>query len=221
MCTGHTHALAGAVAGGSAGLLALHLPLTQTALLAGLSAGAGVLPDLDHPQATLAHTFGFLTKAFAWCVGRICGGHRHGSHTLAAVGVFSAIAYAAVAFRHDLAGRIVLGVLLTLIVAGALTGLRLGGHAADLLAVAAAIAMCSTGEGLGLVALATAIGCGAHLVTDALTDTGVPLLLPFTGRRFRWWPEPFAFTTNTLPELVIVDPLLIGALGALGWLAVR
>ena len=221
MCLGHTHALSGAVTGSAASIYVLHLPLPQAALMAGLTAGAAVLPDIDHPSSTLARSFGFLTRAFAWSVGRISGGHRHGTHSLIGVAVFTALAWLAVACRHDTAGRVALGAFLTLILAAALIALRLGGHWSDALAIGGAVAMVSAGTGLSLVALATGLGCATHIAGDMLTDSGCPLALPFSRRRLKLLPEPFAFTTATRPELLIVTPALVMALAFLGYQAVR
>jgi membrane-bound metal-dependent hydrolase YbcI (DUF457 family) len=218
---GHSHALSGAVTGTAASLYVLHLPLPQAALLAGLTAGAAVLPDIDHPSSTLARSFGFLTHGFAWLVGRISGGHRHGTHTLLGVGVFTGLAWLAVAFRHDTAGRIALGALLALILAGALIALRLGGHWSDTLAIGGAVAMVTTGTGLSLVALAVGLGCSAHVAGDMLTDSGCPLALPLSRRRFKLLPEPFSFTTGTAPELYVVTPALFVVLAFLGYTSVR
>lgn len=219
MCTGHTHALAGAVTGAVTALYVLHLPLAGSLMLTGLTAGAAVLPDLDHPEATLAHCFGFLTKLFAELVGKISGGHRKGTHSLLGVATFTGLAWLAVTFRHDLAGRIGLCVLLSLVIAGGLYALRIGGHKADLLAIAAAAGMAVTGYGLALVALATGLGCAIHVGTDMLTDSGCPLLLPLSRYRFRWWPEPAAFTTGTRPEGALAFALVL-VLGLLAWHAV-
>lgn len=218
---GHTHALSGAVTGTAASLYVLHLPVPQTLLLAGLTAGAAVLPDLDHPDSTLAHSFGFLTKSFAWLVGRISGGHRHGTHTLIGVAVFTTLAWLGVEYRHDTAGRIALGAFLTLILAGALIALRLGGHWSDALAIGGAVAMVSTGTGLSLVALAVGLGCATHIAGDMCTDSGVPLLLPLSRYRVRLLPGPLAFSTGTRPELWVVTPVLLALLAFLGYHAVR
>ena len=235
MCEGSTHAWAGAVTGAAAGLYVLHLDPPHTVLLTGLSAGAGLLLDLDHPQATLAHTFGFLTKTCAEVVGKVSGGHRHGTHSIVGVAVFTGLAALSVAFRHDLPGRIGLCVLLSLILAGGFCALRLAraatglfghvpastmNHAADAAAIGAAVAMASTGAGLGLMATATGLGCVAHLVTDALTDQGIPILWPLSKAHFKLLPEPLSFTTGTRPERWVVAPALILALLYLSWHAV-
>src|SRR5437764_1649244 len=72
---GHDHALSGALA---FAVVAPLLPVSgiQLAVAATLTAGAGILPDLDEPGSTIARTFGFLTGTFAWIVHRISGGHR-------------------------------------------------------------------------------------------------------------------------------------------------
>lgn len=237
MCEGYSHALAGAVTGTAASLYVLHLPPSQTVILAGLSAGAGILLDLDHKQATLAHTFGFLTKLTAEVVGKVSGGHRHGTHSIVGVAVFTGLAALAVYFRHDIAGRIGLWVLLSLILAGGFCALHLArvakrvlkvagirvpvgtlNHAADLAAILAAVAMASTGYGLGLVATATGLGAVAHLVTDGLTKEGIPVAWPVSTVYVRLLPGRLAFTTGTKPERWVVAPVL---LALLGWLAFR
>lgn len=54
------------------------------AISAGLlsTAGAGLLNDLDHPEATIAWTLGPFTRALAVLVNRVSGGHRHATHSL-------------------------------------------------------------------------------------------------------------------------------------------
>ncbi|HVB41610.1 MAG TPA: metal-dependent hydrolase [Streptosporangiaceae bacterium] len=231
MCLGHTHALSGLVTGLAAGLYGAHalgpsaihlaglpaapLPPAQLALFTGLTAGAAVLPDIDHPNSSLAHSFGFLTKGFAWLVGRISGGHRHLTHAVLGVAGFTGLAWLAVRYRQDVGGKIGLAVLLALIIASGLYALRVDGHGADLLAILGAIEMTLTGTGLPLVALAVLVGSATHVVGDMLTDQGCPLLYPFSEYHFRLLPDPLAFTTGTRPELWILDPALVGGLGYL------
>src|SRR5260370_41948110 len=81
---GRDHALSGALAFTAVAPL-LHVTGVHLATGIALSAGAGVLPDLDEPGSTIARTFGFLTGAFAWIVHKISGGHRKGTHSLIGV----------------------------------------------------------------------------------------------------------------------------------------
>jgi len=216
---GRTHALSGAVVGAAAGLTATRLAPGPLAVGVLLTAGAAVLPDIDHPDATCARSFGFVTMAFAWLIEHVSGGHRHGTHSLVGIAAFSAAAFAADTYRQLPAGKITLGLLLTLVIASALRALRIGGHWADLLAVGGAAAMLWSGYGVAGVPWAIAIGTATHIAGDMLTDEGVPLLWPLSRRHVRLLPEPLAFTTGTRPERWFVAPLLFVALAGLGVIA--
>lgn len=227
MCLGHTHALSGLVTGAAVGLYASHVRLEHVglghlspghlAVFTGLTAGAAVLPDIDHPKSSLARSFGFLTTGFAWLVGKISGGHRHLTHSILGIAGFTLLAWLAVKIRHDIGGKIILAAFLSLIIAGALYALTVHGHGADVLAIAGAIALVITGYGLSLFAIAVCLGCITHVLGDMLTIEGCPLLYPVEWR-FRLLPKPLAFTTGTWPELWVLDPAL---LASLGWLVYR
>ena len=68
---GRTHALSGLVAGVAIGQFGWHLDLAHLAVGAAVTAGAAVLPDIDHPDASVAESFGFVTEGFAWLIGHI------------------------------------------------------------------------------------------------------------------------------------------------------
>jgi LexA-binding, inner membrane-associated putative hydrolase len=59
---GRTHALSGLVAGVAIGQFGWHLDLAHLAVGAAVTAGAAVLPDIDHPDASCAESFGFVTE---------------------------------------------------------------------------------------------------------------------------------------------------------------
>jgi membrane-bound metal-dependent hydrolase YbcI (DUF457 family) len=216
---GHSHALSGAVAGTAAGIL-LHRPAAQVAALAGFTAGMALLPDLDKCGSSPARCLGWLSEAIAWAAGRISGGHRHATHSVLGVAVFTGLAWACCQFRHDWAGKAGLALLMTLSAAAALEALHIArGHAADLIAIGVAAAEVWFGYGLGLIPLAVLIGCSTHIAGDMLTDSGCMLGFPVSRQRFHLLPEPLAFTTGTRPELLIVDPILFGTLLILAALA--
>jgi len=199
---GRDHALSGAFAFAALGPT---LHVTGSHLAAGvlLTAGAGVLPDIDHPDSTIARSFGFLTESFAWFVARISGGHRHGTHSLAGIAVFSIGALAAGAYQLSgtrvggpgggLVGghaafswhMVPAGLFLALLYSAALRALQIGGHHGDLLGIAAALVTCFTGADLTrlpvgswhvpLLATVTALGCAAHIAGDELTHGGCPI----------------------------------------------
>lgn len=209
---GRTHALSGLVAGGTVGHFVLHLGPAHLAVMAAVTAGAAVLPDIDHPDASVARSFGFVTKGFAWLVEHVSGGHRHGTHSLAGVAAFTGAAYAAGHYRQLLAGKIGLGLMLVLVLASGLRALKIGGHFADLLAIGGAAAMLYSGYGVNGVPLAIAAGTAAHLAGDMLTNEGIPIAWPLSRFHVRLLPEPLAFTTGTRPERWVVAPAMLAAL---------
>jgi len=216
---GHSHALSGAVTGMATGML-LQLPVPQIAALAGFTAGMALLPDLDKCGSSPARCLGWLSEAIAWAAGRISGGHRHATHSVLGVAVFTGLAWACCQFRHDWAGKAGLALLMTVSAAAALEALHIArGHAADLIAIGAAAGTVWFGYGLPLIPLAVLIGCSTHIAGDMLTDSGCMLGFPVSRRRFHLLPEPLAFTTGTRPELLIVDPILSGTLVILAALA--
>jgi membrane-bound metal-dependent hydrolase YbcI (DUF457 family) len=218
MCLGHTHALSGAATGAAVGLFILHTRTSGTADLALLSAGFAVVPDIDKCGATVSRSFGFLTESFAWLVGRISGGHRHGTHSLIGIGVFTGLTFLACKYRADWPGRVGLMLLLAIGFAAGLRALRIGGHFADALALAAAAYICWKGWNLTLIPIAAAAGTATHIVGDMLTIEGCPLLWPFTLAHFKILPRPFSFRTGTWREHIVLVPLLFVALA---WLAYR
>ena len=211
---GHSHALSGACTGLAAGIV-LHLARVDVAALTVGTAGAALLPDLDSCGSCSARALGVLSRLPSLAIRTLSGGHRHATHSVIGVAVFGGLAWLACTFRHDLAGKIGLGFLVTLIVAGGLGALRIA-HAtsADLLGAATAGLVVFLGIGLTLVPVAVIVGCATHLAGDMLTESGVPLLYP-AQYRFKWWPRPLAFETGTLPEVALVDPALIILLAGL------
>jgi membrane-bound metal-dependent hydrolase YbcI (DUF457 family) len=216
---GHSHALSGAVTGLATGIL-LHMPAPHAVALAGFTAGMALLPDLDKCGSSPARCLGFLSEAIAWIFGRISGGHRHATHSVLGVAVFTSLASVSAHYRADWAGKAGLALLMTLSAAGALEALHIArGHVADLMGIAVASWVVWTGYGLTLIPLAVLVGCCTHIAGDMLTDSGCMLGYPVLRHRFHLLPEPLAFTTGTRPELLIVDPILSAGLVVLaGWI---
>jgi membrane-bound metal-dependent hydrolase YbcI (DUF457 family) len=217
---GHSHAVSGAVTGAAVGEFILHLPVSGVGALAYLAAAWATVPDLDTRGSCAARSLGFFSEAFAWTVGKLARGHRHGTHSILGVAVLTALTWLACTYRHTQPGRWGLMLLLAIALAGGMRALRLGGHAADAIAIGIAVGITLAGWELALVPLGCALGCATHIAGDMLTDSGAPLLWPVVDYRFKWWPEPFAFTTGTRPETVIIVPALTAGLFFLAWHAV-
>jgi membrane-bound metal-dependent hydrolase YbcI (DUF457 family) len=217
---GHSHALSGAVTGTAVGIF-LHMSDPRIAALAGFTAGMALLPDLDKCGSSPARCLGFLSEAVAKVIAKISGGHRHATHSILGIAVFTALAWVACHYRGDIAGKAGLALLMTLTVSGALEALRIArSHVADVIGIGVAAVEIWYGYGLALIPLAVLVGCATHIAGDMLTDSGCMLGYPASRFRYHLLPEPLAFTTGTRPELLFVDPLLTVALVALGiWVA--
>lgn len=221
---GHSHAVSGAlawcVAGpllASRGLVDLDPSVYATGAL--ITAGAALLPDLDHPDATIAHSLGPLTQGVAVGVAAATGGHRKGTHTLlAAAAVWFAMW--ALAVYAGMPGQLAVTFLLAALALKALHLAPTGG-----LWSWAAIALQSAAV-TGVVYLfgptswawlpwAVTLGYITHLVGDSLAGSaGVPWLLPLTRRRFA---VPLLPSTGGLLETKVVVPLMGLAVIALAW----
>jgi len=70
------------------------LDVSPAGVLAGtiVTAGAALLPDADHRHASIAHSLPPLSNMMCIQVGKISGGHRHGTHSILGVAVFVMIA---------------------------------------------------------------------------------------------------------------------------------
>lgn len=94
---GVTHATQGALAFAVAvPLLApigVHLDAGQVILGTLLTAGAAVLPDIDHPGSGISRTFGPITRPFAWWIEKVSGGHRNGTHSFLGVAIVTFLAF--------------------------------------------------------------------------------------------------------------------------------
>jgi membrane-bound metal-dependent hydrolase YbcI (DUF457 family) len=193
--------------------------LTPAELIAGalICAGAAMLPDLDHPSATIAQTFGpvtwVLSKAVCWA----SGGHRGATHSL----VF---AVAAGFGAHFLANRYPIGrdILVILLIGLALRAIGIGIPGKKFASAMVNIAMTvglfamfrSYEVGYAWLGLAVGVGSLIHVVGDCLTERGCPVLWPL---RARWvLPYKIGIKTGRAFEQKFLAPVLsVAVLGLL------
>lgn len=234
------HATSGAAAGLGAAYVAnaSGIPVTTTGALvaAGLCAGAALLPDLDHPSATVARAFGPITELMAHGVNGLSkrvygatrtrkdddrdGGHRGLTHTW----VFAAAVGGALTGAVALVGKpVVLGALfffLSLALRGLLkdTARRFGWLgvtvAAGLLTWLAGAVLPEDQAGAWLGAV-VALGCLVHCWGDSLTLSGCPWLWPIPIMGQRWYPigtpHVLRFRAGGTAEKWLVMPVLTAA----------
>ncbi|GAA4202819.1 metal-dependent hydrolase [Microbispora amethystogenes] len=210
---GHSHALSGAAvwlavapalvalpgAVGHVELATLTGPiLTPPELVAGavVCAGAAMLPDLDHPSATIAQTFGPATYLLSKGVNFVSGGHRHATHSL----LFSIVMGVG---AHLLGDRYAVGrdILVVLMIGLALRAVGLGVPGKTLISAVVNVGMTAAlfltfmvlGVTYSWLGIAIGVGCLVHIIGDCLTERGCPVLWPIKGR----WLLPFDIGIKT------------------------
>lgn len=210
---GHTHALSGAVAWfaavpliGMTDMTALRLPDIAAGAL--VCAGSALLPDIDHPSATIAQTYGPITELLSRGVNAISGGHRHATHSL-----FFVVLAAGLTEGMAMLSHIAVQVFAGLLIGFALRGLAIGVPGRRI-GSAVVNAMVNAGllGGFALldvrymwIGIAVGLGCLVHLIGDCITTEGCPLL----------WPSMLNFTVPIVPrtggrvERFLITPLLV------------
>lgn len=214
---GKTHAVSGAagwLAAAPALSSALGNPLTPAELAVGTvaCAGAALIPDLDHPQATIAQTFGPVSAIAARVTSVVAGGHRQGTHSLLFVGLFGALCYFIGIGAEAADSNTPAIVLMFLLASFAFRGMNLVPPStsrqmkglvvivqAALLTWAMTLIMPESWWWLGI---AGALGALIHLLGDALTPEGVPFFWPLRGR----FSIPIISHTGNFVERVIFYP---------------
>ncbi|MDY6054519.1 metal-dependent hydrolase [Micrococcus sp.] len=187
---GPSHAATGAAAwlaltGSLSPVEALHMPPEIQLLGALTTAGAALISDWDHPRATVAHALPPVTEWISRVVSRLSGGHRQGTHSILGVAAFTAVAVLAAIPQVEIAGHTYApgqGIIAAFLVAVAAKALRLlparGVLAGWALGAAVAVLGTVLGGGLWWIPASVAIGVSVHILGDALTAVGVPLLWP-------------------------------------------
>jgi len=151
-----------------------------------VTAGAALLPDVDHHNATIAHSGGMATKAIAGAAQSLSGGHRHGLHSLLAIigFYFGTMLLGRWEAQVPVLGLIPVGsaVLFLALVAFALRALKLSrGSMLKLWGTAfvgTAAMLWFAPEHLTWLPTSVLVGVILHLIGDFLTVGGLPLLWP-------------------------------------------
>lgn len=233
---GHTHAMTGAIAwlGLAPGLAALPMvmessrfietgimvnALTPAELVAGaiICAGAAMLPDLDHPSATIAQTFGPVTWVLSKGVNWISGGHRGATHSLAfavAVGLGAHWLAAAYPLGRDIMVVLLIGLALRAIGIG-IPGNKAGSALINIGLTAGLFAVfLSLGVGYAWLGLAVAIGSFTHVVGDCMTERGCPVLWPLSVKFLLPWKIGIK-TGRTFEQKILAPVLSVVIIGLL------
>lgn len=179
------------------------------AIAAGLlsTAGAGLLPDADHPDAMIAHSFGLISQVATKFINRVSGGHRHATHSL----LFCLAAPLATWLGDALLGRRLEIAMLFVLYALGIRALRLAPGMAVLAGFGAACATWFLLPDLNWLPWSVAAGVLAHVAGDCLTREGCPLLWPHR----RHYMLPIIRRTGNRLEVAVIAPLCAVAAVAL------
>ena len=216
---GSTHALSSAAVFLAAAFPLSHYVHHLTPLTAAVGtvvcAGAGLLPDLDHPSASPAQAFGPISKTAARAIARISGGHRHATHSLLGLTICGALAAAAYLNVWTLAAVIWLCMGLGVRALwrrpknrpnGRLDWRDIAGLVHAAVAAYVAYRLTHSGLDLSMIPFAVALGYAVHLIGDSATETGVNWWWP-DRKRYRWASVD---TGKSVEKWVVVPGLYAG-----------
>lgn len=157
-------------------LVGIHPHWTVVAFGTLACAGAGLLPDADHPAATISHSFGPVSEYATKLIHRISGGHRQATHSL----LFAALCYAATWGAVRAGGSWAAMPILFILFTFGLRALKLVPGLTYLVAAVATLAAYFLLDGrYAWIAAAVVIGVLAHLAGDCLTHEGCPVFWPW------------------------------------------
>ncbi|WIB65686.1 metal-dependent hydrolase [Curtobacterium sp. MCBD17_040] len=220
---GAHHAITGAAAwiavAGTAPYLTTGLdPVGTVGVFTGalVCAGAALLPDVDHHNATIAHSVPVVGSIVAGAAEVASGGHRHFTHgLLAAVAAYfgsQALNLAVVHTSHHGNIQVGAGIATAALIAFAAKALKLtrGSWALPWLfgaAIAAAVLLWSPQQILWLP-IAITLGYVVHLLGDGLTTAGMPWLWPWHPKPPHWWQNIPILNTIWKPNGYMAFPIL-------------
>lgn len=157
-----------------------------------ITAGAAMLPDFDHPQASPARMYGKATETLAIGISKLAGGHRKGTHTIYFPILMGVLVFAAIVWVPANVGTYVVAFLLMSL---AFTGLRMiptqYRWAFPVICGGVTWWLVSSGfvgvKASLFVACLVTVGAYTHILGDMLTESGVPLLgpIPVFGEPWR------------------------------------
>lgn len=183
------------------------MPLDPAAVAIGglVAAGAALLPDADHHNATIAYSIPGVGKAVTAAVGAAAGGHRHGTHSGLSAVIVMLLAWlitSVFGIADTTAGSayvIICGIIAAAMLCFALKVLKIvrTWGMAWLVGIASSAAITFLlPEQWSWLPWAIAIGWVTHMAGDFLTVGGLPLTWPKN-----YWPPQSVTATPVLKNI--------------------
>jgi len=208
--------------------LALNYTVSQVITGLVVVSCAALLPDMDHNKATISRVYGPVTVGFSHVVAALAGGHRKGTHSFLGILLLGVIAQVCVTHRDSYVAKTVLSCLLIVTLAAGLKILvpqrkkrrkrkRPGeiqsqspfsmlSWVDEFIPIPLVVALVFlTPVNLDAVPPAIMMGCLVHVFGDCLTNTGCPVLWPFSKWRLKFG----LFSTGKWFERRVVFPVMI------------
>lgn len=149
-------------------------------------AGAGMLPDIDHKNGSIAHSLPPVSTILASVVSSLSGGHRKGTHSLVGLLVFWIIAVAAEELTYQ--GIPWASLVITAYMGG--LALRMFGAPGGWLGALGLGWLAWETDSLSHTPLAIGVGATVHLLGDFITTRGInpfwPLVLKAPASSIFW-----------------------------------
>jgi len=154
-------------------------------LLFGLvTAGAALLPDSDHPQASFAHSAGPLSHGISHVVAVLFGGHRYGMHSFFGIGLMALVTEALGVWLYP--SHIALGILAALLAMCTAAGLAATGfarHGLEALLLGCGVAAVAVVYARPDLWWLVAMGMALHILEDEFSGHGCALFWPISRKR--------------------------------------
>ncbi|GGM59144.1 membrane protein [Longimycelium tulufanense] len=191
-----------------------------------------MLPDIDHPQSTVARTFGAFSLAFSKIANTVSswtyratktskdtdrdGGHRGLTHTVVFAVLAGLVTTAIVQAGNRFALPVLMFVFCGLAVRGLLNNWCPKRDALAIIVTSGALTLLcmkwvvAAPENAAAAGIAVMIGCFAHYLGDAITEQGCPMLWPIPIGGRTWYPvappKVMRMRTGGAVELSLVLP---------------
>jgi membrane-bound metal-dependent hydrolase YbcI (DUF457 family) len=140
-----------------------------------------MLPDIDHPNATVSRSLGPVTWFLSRAVSKLAGGHRMGTHSLPFAAAVTLLSSWGLSQATNPLLAVVIAFFFTSLCVRVLT--EADGAICAAISAGVASAMIMAAPPGNWLAYAIGLGCLLHIVGDFVTTEGVPIMWPLSREK--------------------------------------